>query len=499
MRIKATRPLHWLLVLPLLSVANLSATSDDLQLVEAVKHQNRDAIRVLLKQRVDVNTPQGDGATALHWAAYRDDLETADLLIRAGANVNAANDLGVTPLSLASANGNAVLVEKLLAAKANPNLTPPTGVSALMVAARMGSVVSVKALLANGANPNAKETSRGQTALMWAVSQRQSEVVPVLLANGADINARSRPIRVVVNRGSPGGTAADRPYVGTTERGGFTPLLFAARQGDLASAELLLAAGADVNDTAPDGNSVLVLASHSGHGALATFLLEKGADPNAAGAGYTALHAAVLTGDLALVKALLAHGANPSAQITQATPLRRTGEDLALPSSLLGATPFFLAAKFVEAGMMRVLVAAGADHSLPTKNGTTPLIAAAGLGSAGAENRRGINLTANKSAAPDPADEETRTLEAVKLVVELGLDVNASDDGGDTALFGAVSKGFTTVVQLLVDRGAKLNVTNKRGQTLLSLTVPRTTGTTATPAHMLQKTAALLRELGAKG
>ena len=149
--------------------------------------------------------------------------------------------------------------------------------------------------------------------------------------------------------------------------------------------------------------------------------------------------------------------------------------------------------------MMRVLVAAGADHSLPTKNGTTPLIAAAGLGSAGAENRRGINLTANKSAAPDPADEETRTLEAVKLVVDLGLDVNASDDGGDTALFGAVSKGFTTVVQLLVDRGAKLNVTNKRGQTLLSLTVPRTTGTTATPAHMLQKTAALLRELGAKG
>lgn len=490
---RVTRPLRWWIV-PLLSVAGLAATSPG-RLVDAARHQDREAVRALLKQHADVNAPQADGATALHWAAYWDDAETADLLIRAGASVNAANDLGVTPLALACANANAVVVTKLLGADANPNAASLAGVTPLMIAARTGSAAGVKALLAHGANVNANEPTRGQTALMWAVAQRHPDVVRALIEHGADVNARTHVHRAVVNRGSPTGTIADAPNVGEVDRGGSTPLLFAARQGDVESTKLLIAAGADVNTTAPDGYSVMLLASHSGHGALASFLLDKGADPNAAGPGFTALHTAVLTGDLDFVKALLARGANPNARITKATPIRRQGEDLALPAAVVGATPFFLAAKYADVAAMRVLVAGGADPLAPVNDGTTPLMAAAGFGWAGATNRRGIDVTANKSAASDPHEEEVRTLQAVKLALDLGADVNAANQTGDTALFGAVPKGFKTVVQFLVERGAKVGVKNKRGQTLLSLTVPR--GTTGTPAPMLSETAALLRELGA--
>jgi ankyrin repeat protein len=481
----------------LVSLASLGATSDA-RLVEAVKDQNSEAVRALLKQHADVNAAQGDGATALHWAAYRDDSETADLLIRAGANVNAANDLGVTPLFLACANGNAVIVANLLKAGADPNASSSTGVSPLMVAARTGRADAVKALLAHGANVNAKEASRGQTALMWAVAQRHADVVGALIEHGADVTVRTRVSRVVVNRGGPNGTSADIPYVGEVEKGGSTALLLAARQGDLESARLLLAAGAEVNEKSPDGYSVMLLASHSGHGALASFLLEKGADPNAADAGFTTLHTAVLTGDLDLVKALLGHGANPNARLTKATPIRRLGEDLALPASLVGATPFFLAAKFADVPMMRLLVAAGADPLLPAKDGTTPLMAAAGVGWSGATNRRGIDVTANKSAASDPHEDEIQTLETVKVAVDLGADVNATNQARETAVFGAVSKGFEPVVRFLAERNARLDVKNRRGQTLLALTTPRATGTSGTPASMLEATAALLRELGVK-
>ena len=495
MTIRVTRPLRcWLVVM--LSVAGVGAT-DNLRLVDAVKHRNRQAVRALLKERADVNTPETDGATALHWAVYWDDSETVDLLVRAGANVNAANDLGVTPLSLACANRNAAIVAKLLAAKANPNRVSASGVAPLMVAARVGSLAAVNALVAAGASVNATEASQGQTALMWAAAQRHPDVVRALIEHGADVHARSRVSRLRVNRGSSAGTSADAKYVDEVETGGSTPLLFAARQGDLDSAKLLIAAGADVNTAAPDGYNALLLASHSGHAALASFLLDKGADPNAAGPGFTALHTAVLTGDLDLVKALLARGANPNAQLTRGTPMRRNGEDLALPGTLAGATPFFLAAKFTDIDVMRVLVAAGSDPLASLKDGTTPLMAAAGLGWSGATNRRGIDVVANKSAASDPYDDEIRTLEAVRLLVELGGDVNAVNRAGDTALFGAVPKGFKTVVRFLVDRGAKLDVKNKRGQSLLGLTV--STGiTSGTPMPMLNATAALLRELGAK-
>jgi ankyrin repeat protein len=484
-------------IMVFLLVASPAAESD-LRLVAAVKRQDEKTVRALLQQRVDVNASEGDGATALQWAAYRDDAEIVDLLIRAGANVNAANDLGVTPLALACANGNAAVVAKLLAFKADPDRASPSGVTPLMIAARVGSVAVVNALLAAGANVNAVETSRGQTALMWAVAQRHSDVVRVLIDRGADVHARSRVSLLRVNRGGPNGTDADTSHVGEVEKGGSTALLFAARQGDLESAKLLIAARADVNTTAPDGYSALLLASHSGHGAVASLLLKHGADPNAAGAGFTALHTAVLTADLELVKALLAHGADPNARLTKGTPIRRNGEDLALPSVLAGATPFFLAAKFADIDTLKVLLAAGADPRVPLKDETTPLMAAAGLDWGGATNRRGVDIVANKAAASDPYEDEIRTLEVVRLMVDLGADVNAVNQDGDTALFGAVPRGFKTVVQFLADRGARLDVKNKRGQSLLSLASPRDV-TSGTPPAMLKATETLLRELSAKG
>jgi ankyrin len=468
----------------------------DTRLVDAARDQNREAVRALLEQHVDVNAPQSDGATALHWAAYRDDVDMTSLLIRAGANVNAANDLGITALHLACANGSAAVVAGLLQAGADPNAVSSAGVAPVLVAARTGSVSAVEALLAHGANVNATEPVRGQTALMWAVAQGHPGVVRTLIQHGADITARTRVSRLVVNRGGPNGTSADTPYVGEVEKGGSTALLFAARQGNLESARLLLAAGADVNDESPDGYSVTLLASHSGHGALASWLLEQGADPNANGAGFTPLHSAALAGDLDLVKALLSHGADPNAPIIRATPVRRLGEDLALPAPLVGATPFFLAAKFADVSMMRALAAAGANPLAPAADGTTPLMAAAGVGWSGTTNRRGIDVTANKAAAPEPHQAEADTLDAVKLALELGADVNVANRAGETALFGPVPKGFTSVVKLLVEHGARLDVKARRGQTLMSLTVPR--GTTGTPAAMLQAMAALLRELGVR-
>jgi uncharacterized protein len=484
-----------------LSVATLTAASD-LRLVQAVKEQNKEAVRRLVKEHVDVSTPQPDGATALHWAAHWDDLEIADLLIRAGASVNAANELGVTPLSLACSNGNAAMVEKLLAAGANSNATS-TGEPVLMTAARTGSVEAVKALLAHGANVNATDTAHGQTALMWAVAHKHADIVRTLLQAGADLHARSQISRILVSRanryGGVASPAAPDRAVADVEQGGSTALLFAARQGDLASARLLLAAGANPNDTAPDGTSALVMAAHSGQGEIASWLLDHGADPNAAGAGYTALHAAVLRSDLGLLKALLAHGANANAQLTKGTPVRRYSKDFAFNENWAGATAFWLAARFAEVDIMRVLAASGADVRLLIKDGTTPLIAtlAAGIDSGpSASDRRERRLDPAElaSLAQDRGEYEGRTLEAVHMEIDLGEDVNAANQAGDTALHGAASKGFNTIVRFLAERGATLDVKNRRGQTPLSLAVARQ----RVDGVVDKGTADLLRDLGAK-
>jgi ankyrin repeat protein len=287
-----------------------------------------------------------------------------------------------------------------------------------------------------------------------------------------------------------------------------TPLLFAARNGDAESAKLLLAAGADANDSLADGTSALVLAAHSGQGNVAIALLDKGANPNAADIGYAALHAAVLRSDLNLVKALLAHGADPNIKMTRGTPVRRDTTDYNLLAPLIGSTPYLLAARFLEPEIMRALVAGGADPKITMPNGVTPLMLAAGMGTNFEESRRGINVIDFGKVEP-----QSQVLEAVKTVVDLGADVNATNQAGDTALHSAAAWGHEMVVQFLADHGAQLNAKNKAGLTpLTALLAPAKRkyqlagaagaggGDSATddPAQLARlRTAALLRKLGA--
>ncbi len=440
----------------------VSAAAGDARLIQAVRTRNVEAVRGFLKQRVDVNAPQGDGTTPLHWAAHVDDLSIADLLIRAGARTNVANDNGFTPLHLACTNRSGPMVERLLAAGANANAASLNGETVLMTCARAGDARAVKALLVHGARVNEKEKTHDQTAVMWAAAQSHPDVVRLLTETGADIRARSRAYpQTVVGEETQRAGREELNY--TVWRGGSTPLLFTARVGDAESARVLLNAGADANDSLPDGTSALVLAAHSGHGDVGSVLLEKGADPNAFGPGYTALHAAILKSDVRFVKALLAHGANPNIRMTKGTPMRRDTTDFNLPSTLIGSTPYLLAARFLEPEIMRALVAGGADTKATMPNGATPLMLAAGMGSRANADRRGIATIDFGKVEP-----ESEVLESVKAAVELGGDVNAANQAGDTALHSAAAQGFDTVVQFLADKGAQLNVKNKRGQTPLA-------------------------------
>ena len=466
-------------------------------LISAVRAVDVAAVRALLTEALDVDARQPDGATALHWAMHRESVEIADLLIGAGADVDAANDLGVTPLLMASARGHGELVERLLAAGADPNGALDSGETALLAAARAGGLEAVSALLDAGAPVNATESTRGQSALMWAVANRHPAITRALLGHGADVQARTGTRRRVYNMGGSrsAGSASRGIALEEVTLGGSTPLLFAARSGDLESARLLIAAGADVRDTAADGNTALHVAAHSGHGSLAAFLLAEGADPNAAPLGYTALHAAVLRGTLRdrgvpnddpgagipLVRALLQHGADPNARLIKGTPVRRWSHDFAFMDRWVGATPFWLAARFLEIEMMQVLAAAGADPRLSSRDGTTPLMAAAGQGynrgggSAFIRDRRDFSsYNPVESAALGstiPAAEERLAREAVAVALELGADVDAANDAGDTAVHAAASHGMNSVIELLTSRGADPRAENRRGETPLTLAV----------------------------
>ena len=469
----------------LLSLVSGVFASDDLRLVDAVKRQDKDAVRTLLQLQLDLNAAQGGGSTALHWAAHWNDLETANRLLAAGVNVNAFTDLGVTPLYLASEIGSASMAETLLGAGANPNLTAETGVSPLMLAARAGVTKTVRALLSYGADINATQSSSGQTALMWAVAQGHPAVVRVLASDGADIHARSRTGRRLVNKGGVGD--GDTTFVDWINVGGSTALLFAARHGHLQSAQILLDHAAHVDDTMADGNSALVVAAHSGHGAVAALLLERGADPNARGAGYTALHAAVLRGDLSLLKISLAHGANPNVKLVGGTPFRRSGPDYFFPASLAGATPLFLAANYGDVAMIHALADAGANRQETTHDGTSPLMIAAD-----ADRRRQAVLTYARPQDVVVAS-ESEGLEAVALLLELGANINVANQDGNTALHIAAGAHSSHIVRLLAENGAALDQTNARGQTPLAVASGRRR---ASAAGLV--TVDLLRTLGAE-
>jgi uncharacterized protein len=419
-------------------------------LIDAVKSGDTKAVRTLIAQRADVNAAEADGTTALHWASYRDNPESADALLRAGARVNAANDLGATPLWLASVNGSAVIVRMLLAAGANPNAALLRGETPVMVASRSGNPEVVEQLLAKGAEVNAR-AARGQTALMWAVAQKHPDVVKVLLAHGADVHARSETWSQVM-AAPPHGLLE---YNRAIPHGNDTALMFAARVGDLGSAKLLVASGANVNDMDAWGVSATVLAAHAGYTELVEFLLDRGADANAATAGFTALHAAIMHRDEKMAASLLAHGANPNTPLQTWTPTRRSSRDFNFAPELVGATPFWLASRFTEPAVMRLLAKHGADPMIVHRaeyadlsqtrrtQVTTALMAATGMGGGMAW------------VEPDLGGRETLMLEAVKLAVELGIDVNAANADGRTALDAARMHHFEKVVAFLVEKGAR--------------------------------------------
>ena len=431
-----------------------AGTADPPPLIEAAKGGDWEAVRALLEQGADVTATAPDGATALHWASYWDDVETAELLIRASADVSAANDLGATPLWIASLNGSASMVRSLLEAGADPNAALLSGETPTMTAARTGSPRVVEQLLAAGADPNASAT-RGQTALMWAASQRHSDVVGVLLEHGADVHARSETWSQVMAV-SPHSSPANQAHV---PHGANTALTFAARVGDLASARMLVNAGADVNAADARGVSVMVLAAHSGFGDLVEFMLNEGADPDAAEAGFSALHVAIMRRDEDLGRVLLAHGADPNTRLTNWTPTRRSSRDWHFHPALIGATPFWLAARFSQPGFMGLLVEHGADplfvhrvHYVGASGSygaggvneeTTALMAAAGMG--GSRRMRAF-------VNPDPAELEFLTLQAVRLAVELGVDVNATNLDDQTA---ADARTFASVREFLAAEAAR--------------------------------------------
>ena len=501
------RSLWALLLVAMLSPATAGATRHataravaDSPLLAAVRQRDMATARALIAKRVDVNATAGDGATALHWAAYHDDAAMADALIAAGARADAANDLGITPLYLASVNGSMRIVTMLLAKGAPVDASSETGVTPLMEAARSGSVDVARALLDRGANVNVAERDRRQTALMWAVSRRQPAVVKLLLDRKANVHARTRirPLTVMLDQGPRRTVKTAVQDARQIEAGGSTALLFAAHAGDAESAALLLASGANVDDAAGDGNSPLVLATFAGHPAVARVLIDAGADTNAAGAGYTALHAAALRGDLATTKALLAKGANPNALLTKGSPVRRFGSQWALPTPFTGATPLYVAAAYLEVEIVRTLLAAGANPSIALPDGMTPLLAAAGIAvekEARPSDLARWNIVDNDT--PQVPRDEREVLDATRLLLDAGADVNQSNETGDTALHAAAGTGLLSLIQLLADRGASLEAMNKAGQTPLALTLPRRVpeGRTAPPGHKAAEE--LLRKLGA--
>jgi ankyrin repeat protein len=458
----------------LLCLASVTAAGSDLRLIEAVQIQNLQQVSSLLNQHVDVNARSADGSTALLWAAHWDALNTAGLLIRAGADPNVANDFGMNPLSQACTNGSAEFVDLLLKAGANPNMPIATGVPPIMTCARSGSADAVRLLIAGDADVNAKEPIQNQTALMWAAAEHHPDVVRMLIQAKANVQARTK--------------------------NGFTALHFAAREGDIESARLLLSAGLNIDvrsqptpdveknssgkaapagaaqplagrralsATGSDGATPLLVATMRSQVPMALFLLEQGADPNIGDAGLVPLHWASSTWEngtanpiygfdepmagisdrqakLQLVKSLLAHSANPNVRMTRTKPAFTGGY-----TDSVGATPFLLASSVDDVEMMRLLLSAGADPKLMTATNTTALMAATGL-----------NHSIGESAVT-----EQQAIEAVKLLLDVGIGAGGVTTYNENALFGPAYRGWNTLLELLIEKGADVNVVSKAGVT----------------------------------
>ena len=500
------------------AVAAVPAAEPDLRLVAAAARQDAAAVRALIGEGVDVDARRPDGVTALLWAAHRDDLETAGLLLAAGAAANAADDHGVTPLIRAAENASLPLVERLLAAGAAASAAQANGLAPLMVAARTGNLDIVRTLLKHGADINAATTELGATALMWAVAAPHPAIVEALIAAGADVH-------------------------GSTSKG-MTPLLTAAQRGDVETARLLIAAGADIDQPGSDGTHALPYAIVAGRDEFALFLLEQGADPNSRIDGVPALAAAAGNVDtwlvdwdrrhgdgryisrrrsrngrvylaaaqrLPLVKALLAAGADPDGRITTSAmlmnyvgyPKKGAFEPFACGTGdLRGATPLWVAAFGAasdgayrssaaagrnfrvesSADIVRVLLDAGADQALTTADGTTPFMAAAGLG------RSTFRPNWTRGRRSHGAEAATRVL------LEAGAEINAVNEADFTALHGAAFRGLNEVVAYLVAQGAGIDARDYRGRTPFRLAEG---SKQSFQFQAFPETATLLAELGA--
>jgi uncharacterized protein len=453
-----------------IAAATLGAAGGDLRMVTAVKSGDRAAVRVAMRAKADVNAAEPDGTTALHWAVRADDLETTRLLLAGGANAKAANRYGVTPLSLAAINGNATLIDALLAAGADPNTVMGEGETVLMTASRTGNVDAIRVLLARGARVNAKEQFLGETALMWAAGEGHLDATRTLIEAGADVQAISTVLDTP-KLSFPRSGGPNTPF----PRGGWTAVMFAARQGAADTVRALADAGANLNARDPDGTTALVFAIINAHYDSAAVLIDKGADPNIGDlSGMAALYAAVdihtvrwnfgrpapfITDKLTAVdvaRMLLEHGADPNGRLKRAMLARhRDAGDRQLNS---GSTPLMRAAKSADVAMVKLLLEHGADGTLTQPNGTTVLMIAAGVGSPALD-------APNEVEAPRlwKANEDV-ILQTLALCENRCGDVNAFNADGISALFGALGRGERTVTWLL-EHGARADLKNKTGQT----------------------------------
>jgi ankyrin repeat protein len=467
--------------LVLLLAPRFASAADD-PIVRAAANGDMKAVRALLVQKHDPDGRGSDGSTALHWAARAEDLETVNALLRAGAHAAIANAFGVTPAYVAADNGNAAILKRLLDAGADAKSTDASGDTLLMAAVRAGSADAVDLLLERGASVNAGDPQFGHTPLMWAARRNDTAIMKRLLAKGADADARTRVGEKPVARtpGAGGGShgvgivRSGVPPQGEQQPtpGGMTPLLFAARDGKVDAARLLLEAGADLNAADPNGITPMMMALTNAQFGVAKLLVDRHADLQRADWwGRTPLWAAVDARNLAVrsgtptdengvdrqagldvIKSLVDAGVDVNARVKEFPPARRYLLPLASLEwvDMTGQTPFIRAAQAGDVPVMQLLLAKGADPKIMTFNGTTALMAAAG-----------VNWVIGETFGESPK----RWIEAVQLCLDHGIAVNAVNAMGLQAVHGAANRGSDDIIELLAKHGADLDRPDKEGRT----------------------------------